>query len=704
MNFAFWKNALKQAIERGLASGDLRHELSEFKDHALASRKDGEAVCWGLQRLNATTGATLAENAYQLAKLFMDVRDAGCPAVEVLREKGIPELMRLYDEARAIKQPGDSSNLLYLLKILAIYGTTDGVLKIIEAAQEPFASDNYVWSVILQNFERGHPQNSLLFSALTDPLPEGFIAISLLDAANHCMIDGEEMIHPFDSDGGTERLRNWILSERDGEYSYARSACAAMPFLKHQRRDELLVLAASHPDKTIRTESAWAEAKCGRKSGLRRLTDLCLDLQTSVTARQYLKELGRSEVIPSEVSNPDFLALSEFSHWLAHPSELGRHPDSLEIVDQRELAWPPDQTKRPFWLIKYVLKDEMGLEDDDEECGLVGSVTFCLFSYKLSQRPPEDAYAIHCCWEMTNANLIEEHDVTEDPSEYAVLLGHWQGAPLGAAAMLKVAELSPKLGLKERLVGLASATLNDNAGWVVLDGTHSEWYPQTDFPFDCQDSVVLRVHIGRRLLAFTGKADRAKYLKGSPPVRAPEQIISAYEKLLDSAAQTKGKGREDALSLTWSPVGKHLGTYSKALAETGKGVAIRKVIDLLQGGAEKLGGYSTLGEAAFVCGQDDLAEELLIKRKDQGVSASVERGESMSILARLWYKRGKQGEARQLLVDCLMPLLSESKTATGPDRQMVESWFQTHRQTYLQLFHPSADEELKQAGIPSTTL
>src|SRR6185295_10194261 len=119
-------------------------------------------------------------------------------------------------------------------------------------------------------------------------------------------------------------------------------------------------------------------------------------------ATAYLKELGRENVIPEESKRPDFEAKAEFAQWLAHPNELARFPDELEILDHRNLRWPTDGEVKHFWLIKYRVKDTTGLKTDDLGVGLVGSMTFCLFSYELEQRHPEDAYAIHCYWEMSH--------------------------------------------------------------------------------------------------------------------------------------------------------------------------------------------------------------------------------------------------------------------------------------------------------------
>src|SRR5262245_23143292 len=94
---------------------------------------------------------------------------------------------------------------------------------------------------------------------------------------------------------------------------------------------------------------------------------------------------------------------------LACPSQRARGaPDELKIIDRRELAWPPSGERKPFWLIQYLARrdpPDTPLYDDDVGIGLVGSMTWCFFAYNLDERPPQDAYAIHCYWEMQHAKL-----------------------------------------------------------------------------------------------------------------------------------------------------------------------------------------------------------------------------------------------------------------------------------------------------------
>jgi hypothetical protein len=334
------------------------------------------------------------------------------------------------------------------------------------------------------------------------------------------------------------------------------------------------------------------------------------------------------------------------------------------------------------------------------ECGLVGSMTFCFFSYHMAQRPPEDAYAVHCYWEMEYANLIEESDVQENPDEYASLLKQWRGGPLENPRMLCVAEISPELQLPQRLVGLASTRLAGIEGWVVLDGERSQWYPKSDMPVTF-DSVTLKIHVGRYLLGLSENADRKKYIAAQIPPKPPDLIIDAYRKLLSDAQSLNGKARKDALCY-FKPLGRHFNTYVDALLRAGRVDEITGTIQALAPEWEFAGGFLLLGAGAFKCGQFDLAEGLLDKSR---VGAeSWERNEEVGCLAEIWCMKGRQAEAKSLLIEALRRLFEESKTASGSDRQLFEKWFQNQRAALLKLFPQDGEAALTAGGIPSSTL
>jgi hypothetical protein len=701
MSLWFTKSRLKRALERGLATGNLEEEVRDLGEFALKTRADAEALFWGLQQLKPAS-PSLAQDTYRLAVLFQKVADGECDAIPVLREYGIPELLRLYAEIeKSVPQEDNADTLLFILKILAMYGTTDGVLKVIDAARQPLKPDAYLWSIILGVFGADHPQNDLLYDSLRDPLPHGFIAISLLDAANRALVDGAQITHPFDSGEGIERLRQWLTNSDLEDYSYAYSATAALPFINNSQREELLRIASEHPDVGVRIEAAWASAKLGLADGLQQLADHCLDLKHSQMAQRYLTELGREDMIPAKAKEADFQALSEFAQWLAHPNELGETPDELEVLDRRELAWPPEREAKPFWLIRYKLYDKSGLKEDDEDCGLVGSVTWCFFHFQFMQRPPEDAYAIHCYWEMQQQKLIEQTRLEENPDEYRDLLKQWSGHPLQDATLLYISELSPELRYPQRLVGLASARVNNKEGWVVLDGPRSTWYPREEMPEDGSESAILMLHVGRHVLGFTGTPDRQRFLRPKAIPKSDEQIIASYQCLLQNASKLEGKKRERAFD-SFGPLGTHFEKYTEALIHVSRASEVQSLIELFAPYWDHNSGYGILGAAAYKCGELNLAEQFFLKLRSN--YEDVHRSAEMSTLAEIWFARGQLDQAKALLLDCLQKLFAEAREAEGSDRKLFEEWFQNHRRTFLKLFAPDAERLLAERHIPATTL
>lgn len=229
-----FSSPLQRAFKRGLApGGDFDDALRPLKDYKIRSKKDARAIVDVLSKLPAlqieTTG--YSSPLYTLVGLFQDVDGGDAPAFRVLQEEGVPELIRIFQELKADPSEEIADDLLFLLKILALYGTHDGAATLVEAARIPIKPEGYMWNVALGVLADGHPQRDFVYRSLSKPIPPGFIGVSLLDSANRAAIDGDLQEHPFDSDKGADRIRDWLTSGNPEEYSYAHSATAALPFL-----------------------------------------------------------------------------------------------------------------------------------------------------------------------------------------------------------------------------------------------------------------------------------------------------------------------------------------------------------------------------------------------------------------------------------------------------------------------------------------
>jgi hypothetical protein len=749
------KSQLQRAIEAGLQpTGDLFDELDQLPDYPIRSRDDARAICGALSRYpfpQKRRRAPFLSPVAALVGLFQAVDSFDCPAFEVFCEEGMPELTRIYDAMRQDPTCRDSSDPLFILKILAMYASPEATPRIVQAARDGFHANDYIWQVILSIYSDGHPERGRLFEGLRDPLPQGFMAVAFLDAVNEAVLEESLQRHPFNSPRGKELLLKFLTSSNSAETSYAQSATAALPFIGNPERDQLLALAMDHPDQDVQMEAVWAAAKLGSSGGLKTLSRYCLELERSMRARNYLTELERDDMIPEAALEPDFQAKAEFSDWLLNPNELGCAPDELEVVDHRVLKWPLDDEEKPFWTMKYRLRDRTGLGQDDVGYGVVGSVIQCHAGYETGALLPEDLYAIHCYWEAEDAGLIRELE-PEDPSEFARMSAQWPSGPSELGEIVRIAELAPQLNYPQRLVALATGRREQEEGWVVLDGRRSRWYPRSEWTSDLEldsdseDFGILAIHVGRQLLGFEPETERLPRPPAEPVRRPPEQIVKAYEALMaewttaspqrkreliidvqsplgeyfpayvEAKARLTGRSESECLVetyrtlLSWaltggdlpvrvaldnfSPVGNNFRLYVHALMSLGDRDAVREVITLFTPYWDNSLGCCQLGLAAYVAQEWSLAERFLSRLL--AVQDEWYKGAEMSLLAELWFHQNRMDEARQLLLDCLAHLSREMATVPRGDRQPLKEWFQGHLTTLLRLFPEEGAALLRQ--------
>lgn len=371
---------------------------------------EAEVICRALRSHHILEKTGLSSvGLYDLAVLFQNVDTDTPDAVAVLHERGLPILHEILDAgldkiAGTPTAEDDEAVLeayIFVVKILAMYHHPGNTARIIKAARAPLLPDHYLWNVIASILLQGHPGAVEICEALANPLPGGFIGVVYLDLANGLSNAGDIGQHPFDCEEGIARLEAKLAPDTyEGDPSEAIGATVACAFLKDGATVErLLAKAEQYPDFKVQIEVAWARAKCGAEAGVERLAEIALDPRYASSAIQYLDELGLSHRIPSEASSDEFRVLAEMSEWLSHPSEVGRAPDVLEIYDHRELFWPPQEDRLPLWLVKFRYEPADG-EEAEEGVGLVGSTTFVLFGATNASMPPEDIYALHCCYEL----------------------------------------------------------------------------------------------------------------------------------------------------------------------------------------------------------------------------------------------------------------------------------------------------------------
>jgi hypothetical protein len=336
----------------------------------------------------------------------------------MLQEHGISHLIRLYDQISLHDGSETKRELLHWLRIFAMCPTEDGTQRVIAAARKPLARDDRWWLSILDQFANsGHPYQSMVFKALSNPLPPSFIGLAFLSCANEVALKEDITSHPFDCPEGVEKLRGWLRDLDPKHLSWGTTATTALPFISEPARSELLQLAMDHPYSNVSLEAAWAAAKVGQERGITLLARYALDVNTSAHALAYLRELNREDAVPAAARDPDFRAMADMVSWLNHPCEYDAVPDAIEQYDTRELFWPPTNDRRRVWLFKYSYEAAGRSKRRVVGLGMVGSVTLSLDGETKADLAPLDAYAIHCCWE------LDKNDDPRAPKKRSIAAG-----------------------------------------------------------------------------------------------------------------------------------------------------------------------------------------------------------------------------------------------------------------------------------------
>jgi hypothetical protein len=410
------KSRLEVALEKGLMpGGNLSQELAALGDLPIESVRDAEAICRALQTLSdslipaaAQSGAEDCDGGdcssntplHPLASLFQDAETD--EAFVVLKSKGLPILLEIFDKRLPYAFADESEDLIFLLKIFVTYGYEPGMQRIVAALRQPLDHNLFVWGVLFETVHDEHPDRKFICDQLRDPLPTGFAGISYLDMVNNMSERGEAQPHPFDTPQGIELLRHWASSDSAEESSYSQSVAHSIPFLTRPERSELLEILNEHDDRLVQVDAAYAAAKLGDAEALKKLTALSEDASVSYFACQYLRQLQRDDLISETARNPHFQAVAEMCAWLSQPDAYGEIPDEIEIFDYRTAAWAPTNDIRPIWLMKFTYAADPNDPEDYTETGIgmVGSETDVLFDDTNPNQSPEEIYALHCCSEL----------------------------------------------------------------------------------------------------------------------------------------------------------------------------------------------------------------------------------------------------------------------------------------------------------------
>lgn len=209
---------LASALRAALATGTpaaLAAALEPWDDTPLTAA-DAEGLVAVLAELTDASrlvadhdGDTLL---YHLAVLFQN--DAEDAATRVLRARGVPALLRVFDAATEVPD-ASADPLVFVCKMLCLYAHAPAVPQIADTARR--FPDEYGWDEVFGLFaEENHPHGPAFARAFRDALPDGFAAVLLLELANSLARQGRLTEHPFDTADGRAVLAEWAGEDDSG--------------------------------------------------------------------------------------------------------------------------------------------------------------------------------------------------------------------------------------------------------------------------------------------------------------------------------------------------------------------------------------------------------------------------------------------------------------------------------------------------------
>jgi hypothetical protein len=238
-----------------------------------------------------------------------------------------------------------------------------------------------VWSALITTV-RDPKHKDILFPRLAILLARTECAGSVMEIANAFT----DPPHPLKDHA--PRLLDFLEHAEDEDL---RSAAAwTLGLIGHVNAADALAAAASGGGGRLPVEAAQALLRLGDPRGSERIATMCGNPRLRWRCIEYLKEIGRQELIPVALRSPDIDAEDQLRRWLEHGMEYGKPPEEVHLLDASRRPWPGKGVV-DCWLFRYRYGDAWGV-------GMSGPVVFSL-SQDLDGQPIEQIYQAYQKWD-----------------------------------------------------------------------------------------------------------------------------------------------------------------------------------------------------------------------------------------------------------------------------------------------------------------
>lgn len=267
------------------------------------------------------------------------------------------------------------------------------------------------------------------------------------------------------------------------------SLCDTLGLCRHFPAEGSLRQALELKHRRIQTEAACALARLEIPCGIESLQRLAGEPVARLRVLAFAGELDLLDRIPAEHQSGRARAESRLAMWLAEPEQMGMAPSRIELIDERELAWPGFEQPVACFLFRFAYGGQWSAH------GLVGPCVHA-FSRNTEWMTPVELLSAFAGWQTGHPEL---YVIPADE------LGRRQ--PRVLRDLLHSLERSD-CDLPRPLVAgycfgewilIAEGHRGENQGLVAVDGGPPRWYPHPPAePLD--PGFVWLMESGRRML------------------------------------------------------------------------------------------------------------------------------------------------------------------------------------------------------------
>ena len=348
------------------------------------------------------------------------------------------------------------------------------------------AIDNPTWCALVLDYANYVFRNKLV---PTHPANEQFEKLnSLLSTVS------ERLQQLQDTPPETNEQRLELGKQVTESVAICIALCDALACIGNKKAVASLNKALQVEHRRLRVEAAAALAKLGVEDAKKVLTAMAAEPVERLRVLAYARELGVLDEVDEEFSNIVAQAEAEFVTHLAQPTQLGIAPQHIELLDQREQAWPGFEEPRNCFLFQFLYQFPSG---EFTNIGIAGPVVMT-FDCDLTTLAHDDIYALFAGWHVDHPDIF--------PTEANRVAGQ---DSLQLQRMLRSLTDSEEfeeaypaiLGtLLERRFLVASAMRKGENGWAMVSEDEVSWIDvgNPERPIGAGEAFYL--FVGRALL------------------------------------------------------------------------------------------------------------------------------------------------------------------------------------------------------------